>query len=77
MHVRFERAKATLYELSFNTDMSSRRISVEWIYTDIKQQWATKDLARILRVCKSPISFFIKRLPFTLTFAHGYIMEGK
>lgn len=55
MEVPFQGASFTPPRRAFNKSMSVVRITVEWIFKEIKMQFATMDIKRKMKIREAPV----------------------
>ena len=55
MDVPFQGSSLTTEKSAFNKSMSSARISVEWMFKEVKLYWSHVDFKRQMRVGQSPV----------------------
>lgn len=68
LQTAFERLGATPSQEAYNKSMSAVRVTVEWNYKDLKQQWSLNDYARSLSVRKAPIALLYQASALLLNF---------
>lgn len=64
-------------QTEFNTKMSSRRVSFEQSYKDLKQMWVSQDFAHNLEVRKAPIAPLHKESAIICNFRTCFYSGGQ
>eukprot|EP00171_Calliarthron_tuberculosum_P004888 IDg4888t1 len=54
LEVPFQGASLSNPQTAFNTSMSGARVTVEWMYMEVKLYWTSVDFKRKMRVFQSP-----------------------
>lgn len=76
MQISFDRIATNETQKKLYTDMRAVRVSLEWSYKELKQMWAIKDYARLLKVYKDLIGLIYTDSVILLNFKNCIEIRG-
>lgn len=56
LKVTFQGTSLTSYQEAYNKGMSTARVTLEWMFKEIKLYWTTVGFKRKLKIAESPVS---------------------